>query len=888
MINTRISAFFDKMQYNPDNIKTSNKDFDYTYIVNNESIIGFVEVLSDDETSLKQLHNKYWNLNEVPITVVFTPSSTKIYNNYDYMFDRALLNVHSQKQEVEDLLSNHSIFSGKLLNLLDNIKKKNNRVDEVLLKNLEALAMKVHSVYGHKYDYVCNAISWCIFIKYLEDRKILTPNTFSKFNESSFINIMEAGKLGLFSQYINEKLQGDLIHLFSFNDNDYAWTLEISKFFQGDDIRTGQMTLFGYDFSIIPVELISNIYEKFLNLIQTIDEKKKLGNFYTPFFLASHMIDTSFQHKNDIKTILDPACGSGVFLVSAYKKLCKLAKSELENEFILTNSIFGVDVNSDSLRIATLSLYIAYLDSIEPKDVELSHKKLPKLIGHNLINSDFFDNNLKLPIEEFDLIVGNPPWISIKGSHVDYVKKSEYFISDNQIAQSFAYKASDLLHENGISALILTSSILFNNNSVGFRDKFFQVNNPLLIVNLQNLKSMLFTSASAPASIIYFNRKIHKQTFGYYLYQNNLLSNYTGKVFFDYSQIINFPIEMFRSNPELWEKISFGSNFDLDILERIELHPSLGSSLLKYNYTISQGYANPSGEVSLVNADLLQLPLFKDNQDHVEFNQFSSFERIHDKRIYHSQNKLLISRTISRKKYPNVVFSERVHHKCIFNNKFYAIISDNNPEDSQRENQILDNLLVLFNSEVYLYYQYFVSDAWKSTHPEIRMERIKKFPTPKKLFEITQINEDEIYDLYGLSEYEKQIIKQTCDILIKNTSRINQENYLQSYLKTIQEYFFDLTSINLTPKVINDTFFRKVVFFYNMNEDNIISEVDDIYGILSIGDIEQGIITNTPIIEYFEKGFVIIKSMDDVNWNMRTAMIDIERLIGQSFMGEEK
>ena len=90
---------------------------------------------------------------------------------------------------------------------------------------------------------------------------------------------MEAGKLGLFSQYINEKLQGDLIHLFSFNDNDYAWTLEISKFFQGDDIRTGQMTLFGYDFSIIPVELISNIYEKFLNLIQTIDEKKKLGNF---------------------------------------------------------------------------------------------------------------------------------------------------------------------------------------------------------------------------------------------------------------------------------------------------------------------------------------------------------------------------------------------------------------------------------------------------------------------------------------------------------------------------------------------------------------------------------------------------------------------------------
>jgi hypothetical protein len=399
---------------------------------------------------------------------------------------------------------------------------------------------------------------------------------------------------------------------------------------------------------------------------------------------------------------------------------------------------------------------------------------------------------------------------------------------------------------------------------------------------------MLFTSASAPASIIYFNRNTRVTTFGYYLYQNNLLGNYTGKVFFDYSQIMNFSIEMFRSKPELWEKISFGSNFDLDILEKIEQYKSLGSSLLKHNFIISQGYANPSTDISLENLDLLQLPVFKDNQVDNDFNQFSSFERIHDKRIYHSQNKLLISRTISRKKYPNVVFSKRVHHKCIFNNKFYAIVSEDSGIDKNKENQILDNLLVLFNSEVYLFYQYFVSDARKSTHPEIRMERIKKFPTPEKLFEQKCINEDEIFDLYGLSAYEKQIIKQTCDILIKDSSRINKESYLQSYLMTIEEYFYDLTSIYLTHKVINDTFFRKVVFYYGMNDENIVNEVDDIYGILSIGDIEKSIITNTPIIEYFEKGFVIIKATDDINWNMRTAMIDIERLIGQSFMGEDR
>ena len=93
----------------------------------------------------------------------------------------------------------------------------------------------------------------------------------------------------------------------------------LNNFFQGTNVRTGQGTLFRlYDFKFIPIETISAIYERFLK-----DEQK--GAFYTPRFLAEVVLDTALDGIKTLigKRLLDPACGSGIFLVGLFNRIAE-------------------------------------------------------------------------------------------------------------------------------------------------------------------------------------------------------------------------------------------------------------------------------------------------------------------------------------------------------------------------------------------------------------------------------------------------------------------------------------------------------------------------------------------------------------------------------------
>lgn len=76
-----------------------------------------------------------------------------------------------------------------------------------------------------------------------------------------------------------------------------------------------------YDFKIIPIELISNIYEAFL---QDNNSKKNQKAIYTPLFLVDYMLNNTLDKKlknNTACKILDPSCGSGVFLVESLRRI---------------------------------------------------------------------------------------------------------------------------------------------------------------------------------------------------------------------------------------------------------------------------------------------------------------------------------------------------------------------------------------------------------------------------------------------------------------------------------------------------------------------------------------------------------------------------------------
>src|SRR5205814_3804034 len=137
-----------------------------------------------------------------------------------------------------------------------------------------------------------------------------------------------------------------------------------------------------YDFSFIPIETLSVIYEQFLHADDQHSgstEGRRRGAYYTPVPLVNFMLDQLELRKplRDGMRVLDPACGSGVFLVQCYRKLiekrvrrrrrARLRPTELRR--LLVEHIFGIDSDPDACRVAELSLVLTLLDYVKPPDL---------------------------------------------------------------------------------------------------------------------------------------------------------------------------------------------------------------------------------------------------------------------------------------------------------------------------------------------------------------------------------------------------------------------------------------------------------------------------------------------------------------------------------------
>ena len=102
----------------------------------------------------------------------------------------------------------------------------------------------------------------------------------------------------------------------------------LDLFFHGADVHSGQQSFWPYDFGFVPIETISAIYEHFLKAAGE-EQKKELGAFYTPRFLAEFVLDLALEGEKSLldKRFLDPACGSGIFLVGLFNRLAEEWKS---------------------------------------------------------------------------------------------------------------------------------------------------------------------------------------------------------------------------------------------------------------------------------------------------------------------------------------------------------------------------------------------------------------------------------------------------------------------------------------------------------------------------------------------------------------------------------
>lgn len=257
------------------------------------------------------------------------------------------------------------------------------RVDKYLVESLVNTANQLQQQ-GLEINFIHKIILRSLFLLYLEHRGATDEKLYSQIKKGtkSYFDILNDTKA---TYQLYERLEED------FNGN--VFTLEkgetisadqlqhIKKCFISGNDNTPQAKLFEnwrlFDFKIIQIELLSEIYENFLFKTDP-DSKKKTGTYYTPpalvEFILNEKLPISKNEKNYNIKVLDPSCGSGIFLVESFKRLVKRYENQHKEKLtdfaklkkLLTANIFGIELHPQAIKVAAFSLYLALVDKLDP------------------------------------------------------------------------------------------------------------------------------------------------------------------------------------------------------------------------------------------------------------------------------------------------------------------------------------------------------------------------------------------------------------------------------------------------------------------------------------------------------------------------------------------
>lgn len=471
------------------------KDMDAFFYFDNKPLILFFNGTKDKQA----LHRAIWNFNESPIVIIVENNAVEIYNGFSFNKTNKLLN-HIGGNDDLDNFKYFQLVTGKTWEIYQTEISHRNRVDYKLLENINAAQDLLK---GLKLSQsLANAlIGKIIFYRYLIDRKVRLNYNGKELwtNEDLCDCLADKNNFISFVSYLEDDTTGFNGDVFRIRTEDYKKINQdalnvLIRLLQSEDLKSGQQSLFDiYDFSILPIEFISNVYEKFIG----IEKQDEESAYYTPTFLVDYIVAETVEKrlklddKNYSCRILDPSCGSGIFLVESLRRIIEkyIVVENVQNtntesfreslRNLVCDNIFGIDKDYDAIQVAIFSIYLTLLDYQKPADIEKF--KFPDLYGTNLIHSDAFDlenENLK-KLEErklhFDYVIGNPPWKRggiRKGSLCEqYLKKKQLFnnIGNRELAQAFVLRSIDFTNTNTHCALVVASKILYNIDSQKFR-----------------------------------------------------------------------------------------------------------------------------------------------------------------------------------------------------------------------------------------------------------------------------------------------------------------------------------------------------------------------------------------------------------------------------------
>lgn len=368
-----------------------------------------------------------------------------------------------------------------------------------------------------------------------------------------------------------------------------------------------------FDFAHVPVGLLSQVYEEFCWRWDH-EDAKATSVFYTPRGIASYVVEEAFDgmRNPDQARVLDPACGAGVFLVLAFRRLYKERWDRIgqrpgtkEIRAILEQQLCGFDISESALRLAALSLYLTAIE-LDPKPTPPHKLRFNDLQGRVLFNrrtpedptkgavlGSLDAGNLKGNRGKFQLVLCNPPWTSLGEKEKPVAAKfheigrevlrerkllelgDTYENPDSVPDLPFIWRAMQWCERGGRMAFVLPARLLFKQGDIGqrAREAIFRAATVTGMLNCSNLSdTKVWPKMQQPFLLFFAQNRPSKpgHEIRFVTPHRDEALNERGEIRIDVKSIELVSQEQTFEEPWLWKALAIGTALDVEVVRKVK------------------------------------------------------------------------------------------------------------------------------------------------------------------------------------------------------------------------------------------------------------------------------------------------------------------------------
>lgn len=469
-----------------------------------------------------------------------------------------------------------------------------------------------------------------LMIAYLEERSVLLPADFDQAlpGANRFFEVLGNGPaLVKLLGTLEKRFNGHVFKLEKAERAQLSVSIELDRYarlVQGYEDEDGQISFWRlYSFRDLPVELISNIYQLFV--------KDTASSIYTPPALVRLILEETLSWDRIDKlmagdgVILDPACGSGVFLVEAYKRLVlhwrarnKWRRPGIDILRDLLLRVHGVDLEDGAVELAAFSLCLSLCDALGSEDIRVSVKLFPRLAGETLHGSCFFAAKAKGLIKaNIAVIVGNPPFESKLTT--DGAKKSAAAfakvhgkLADNQLAYLFLHDAMDMLAPGGLLAMVEPAGFLYNRNVSTFRRTFFTRWRAHEILDFVSVRGLFKKGEADPKVVVVLieaAQPVEQDNVLHAVFRRNGRATAEQGFDIDYYDLYWMRQTDVVASQDIWRANLLGGARPRALIERLRSYPTLRDLAKSRGWDVGEGYIAGKKKLSRPASHLVGKPL---------------------------------------------------------------------------------------------------------------------------------------------------------------------------------------------------------------------------------------------------------------------------------------